>query len=249
MTYPELVLRPNSQRLLLQGHPWVYSGAVARHHPDAAPGGIVDVHDSRGRFVGRGYYNPESNIAVRILTRDAACAIDSRFLERTLARAIRLRRENPCLAATNAYRLVHGESDGLPGLIVDEYAGFFVVQFHCLGMERLRAEVLDALCEVGRPRGVYERSDVGTRRADGMRDRPTGPLSSWISGPTGICWGNWPRARACSIASPIQGDSRPTPSKGAPRALWMWTSLLMPWVWRARTWPPMRRENTTPARS
>ena len=177
MTYPEIVLRPNSQRLLIQGHPWVYSGALARHHADASPGGIVDVHDSRGRFVGRGYYNPDSNIAVRILTRDSACAIDGGFLERALARAIGLRRDSPQLAATNAHRLVHGESDGLPGLIVDDYAGFFVVQFHTLGMEHLRAEVVDALCEVGRPRGVFERSDVGTRRADGLLDRPTGPLA------------------------------------------------------------------------
>jgi len=177
MKYPELTLRPNSQRLLLQGHPWVYSGAVARHHPDAAPGDIVDVRDSRGRFVGRGHYNPRSTIAVRILTRQAASAIDGQFLKRALTRAIRLRRQNPLLAETNACRLVYGESDGLPGLIVDEYAGYFVVQLHSLGMDQLRAEVIDALSEVGRPQGIFERSDVGTRRAEGMPDRPSGPLA------------------------------------------------------------------------
>ncbi|MFH1569746.1 MAG: class I SAM-dependent rRNA methyltransferase [Gemmatimonadota bacterium] len=177
MTYPQLLLRPNSERLLLKGHPWVYSGAVARAPADTEPGGIVDVVSDRGRFVGRGYYNASSTIAVRLLTRDPQRAIDSQFLVELIERAVRLRREDPLLAGVEACRLVHGESDGLPGLIVDEYAGFLVLQLHTWGMERLRAPILEALATVVAPRGVYERSDVGTRRADGLRDRPTGPLA------------------------------------------------------------------------
>lgn len=177
MTCPELVLRPNSERLLLKGHPWVYSGAVARVHGDVEPGQIVDVVSDRGRFVGRGYYNPRSTIAVRLLGRDRSRPIDRAFLADRIGRAVRLRREDPLLADTDAVRLVHGESDDLPGLIVDEYAGYLVIQLHTWGMERLRAEIIDALMEVVAPRGIYERSDVGTRRADGLRDRPTGMLA------------------------------------------------------------------------
>jgi len=177
MNYPEISLRKGSEQLLRRGHPWVYSGAVAGNSPDAAPGEIVDVIDSRGGFVGRGYYNPHSTIAIRVMSRDRNEAIDDAFLTRAIERAHRVRLEEPGLAQTDAYRVVHGESDGLPGLVVDWYAGFLVVQFHTMGMERLRSAVIDRLSQVVRPLGIYERSDVGTRRADGLHDRPTGPVA------------------------------------------------------------------------
>ena len=176
VSYPQLELRRNSERLLLQGHPWVYSGAVDGCDPSVSPGDIVDVVNGKGRFIGRGYYNPRSTIVVRILTRQENAAIDGEFLQRQIARAVALRRGNPLLAGTNACRLVHGENDGLPGLIVDEYAGFLVVQLHTLGMDRLRQDLVEALEHVVHPRGIYERSDVGTRRADGLNDRPCGTL-------------------------------------------------------------------------
>ena len=176
MNYPEISLRKNSEQQLRRGHPWVYSGAVARRSPDVAPGEIVDVKDSKGGFVGRGYYNPHSTIAIRMMSRDRNEAIDNAFLTRAIERAHRLRLEDPGLAQADAYRVVHGESDGLPGLIVDWYAGFLVVQFHTMGMEHLRPAVIDALSQVVNPQGIYERSDVGTRRADGLHDRPTGLL-------------------------------------------------------------------------
>ena len=176
MAYPQLKLRRNSERLLTRGHPWVYSGAVAAA-PAAAPGAIVDVCDFRSRFVARGYYNPHSTIAVRVLTRDRECAIDRGFLARAIRRSVLVRRGNPELAAaTDAVRLVHGENDGLPGLVVDDYAGYLVVQLHTWGMELLRSEILDVLEEVVDPRGIHERSDVGTRRADGLKDRRSGHL-------------------------------------------------------------------------
>jgi 23S rRNA (cytosine1962-C5)-methyltransferase len=173
---PELVLRANREHSLVNGHPWVYSGAVAQAPTGVSPGDTVEVRDHRGRFLGRGCYNPQSTIVVRLLSRDPDQAIDRAFFRQAIERAWQLRRQAPQLADTSAFRLVHGESDGLPGLVVDQYADWLVVQFHTLGMERWRREVLDALEEVVRPRGVYERSDVGTRRADGLRDRPTGPL-------------------------------------------------------------------------
>ena len=174
--YPQLELRRNSEQLLLKGHPWVYSGAVAGCDPAAEPGDIVDVVNGKGRFIGRGYYNPRSTIVVRLLTRRKDAAIDRVFLQRQISRAVAFRRSNPLLTNTNACRLVHGESDGLPGLIVDEYAGFLVVQLHTMGMDRMRQDLVEALDEVVKPKGIYERSDVGTRRADGIKDRPCGLL-------------------------------------------------------------------------
>jgi 23S rRNA (cytosine1962-C5)-methyltransferase len=177
VSYPQVALRRGSDRLVLDGHPWVYSGAIDHNSGGIAPGDIVEVVNFKGRFIGCGYYNPRSNIAVRMLTRDQSCAIDARFFAAAIERARDIRLQHPSLQNTNAYRLIHGESDGLPGLIVDSYAGFLVVQLHTTGMERCRDDIVEALDCTVEPRGIYERSDVGTRRADGLNDRPTGSLS------------------------------------------------------------------------
>lgn len=175
--YPEVRLRPNAERLLIKGHPWVFSGAVAARNPDAHRGAIVDVHSDSGRFIARGVVNPGAEIVVRILSRRADVDIDAAFVRDRVARAVGLRRDNPLLAGTQAVRLVHGESDGLPGLIVDDYAGWLVFQIHTAGMEAMREWVVAALLEVIAPKGLFERSDVGTRRAEGLHDRPTGHIA------------------------------------------------------------------------
>ena len=151
----------------------MFSGAVA-HHAEVEPGSVVDVCDVGGDFVGRGYYNVASSIPVRVLTRDEEVAIDAGFIRDRIAAAVALRKTWIDGRATNAYRVVHGESDGLPGLIVDRYADFLVVQFHTLGIERFRDLVVESLDEILSPTGVYERSDVGTRRAEGLEEFPTG---------------------------------------------------------------------------
>ena len=174
MTYQTLILRRGKERRLLEGHPWVFSGAVGQHPDGVEPGAIVDVTDSSGTFVARGYYNAESSIPVRVLTRDPEEAIDTAFLRRRILAAIQLRKSWIDQKTTNAYRVVHGESDGLPGLIVDRYADFLVLQFHTLGAEKMREATLEILTEALSPTGIWERSDVGTRRADGLEDFPTG---------------------------------------------------------------------------
>lgn len=177
-TYPQIHLRRGAERLLIKGHPWVFSGAVTRRSDDCTPGCIVDVVNDAGRFIARGYFNPSSEISVRIFTRRQEVDIDADFLRQRMAAAVRLRDENPLLTTiTNARRLIHGESDGLPGLIVDDYAGWLVMQIHTLGMEKLRPLILECLQSTTQAHGIYERSDVGTRRADGMTDRPTGPVA------------------------------------------------------------------------
>lgn len=177
MTYPEVVLKAGRERRILEGHPWVFSGAVAEYPAAAEPGGIVDVFDQDRKFVARGYYNPASSIPVRVLTRDPEQRVDRAFLLARIRQAHALRRAWLDTKVTNAYRVVHGESDGLPGLIVDRYADFVVVQFHTLGMDRLREPVVEALQQVAGPTGIYERSDVGTRRPEGLETFPTGLLA------------------------------------------------------------------------
>ncbi|MDA0746381.1 MAG: class I SAM-dependent rRNA methyltransferase [bacterium] len=177
MAYPEVHLKLGREKQIFEGHPWVFAGAVARRPESAEPGGIVDVIDARGRFVARGYYNPKSSIPVRLLTRDAEQRIDRTFLIRRIQEAYDLRRNWLDLRNTNAYRVVHGENDFLPGLIVDRYADFLVVQFHTLGMDRLRDLILEALQEVMTASGIFERSDVGTRRPEGLETQPVGLLA------------------------------------------------------------------------
>jgi len=177
MSYPEVILRRGRERRLLAGHPWVFSGAVVEHPASVEPGGIVDVLDSERKFVARGYYNPVSSIPVRVLTRDADQRIDRTFLIGRIQHAYDLRRQWIDAKTTDAYRIVHGESDFLPGLIVDRYADFLVVQFHTLGMDRLRDLVLESLLQIAGPTGIYERSDVGTRRAEGLGAFPVGLLA------------------------------------------------------------------------
>ena len=173
--YPTLILRKNSEHTVRNGHPWIFSGAVAQK-PQAKPGDIVDVLDIQERFVCRGFYNPRAMIRVRVLTRDPNEPIDEHFITTRLTRAVRLRKRAGLHSQTNAMRVVHGESDGLPGLIVDDYAGFLVLQIHTLGMQTIKAIIIDVLEKQLSPKSIYERSDVGTRRAEGLKDRPTGVL-------------------------------------------------------------------------
>jgi 23S rRNA (cytosine1962-C5)-methyltransferase len=132
-----------------------------------ARGGLVDVKSATGTFVGRGYYHPDTDIAIRLLTRDQNEAIDETFLRRRISRALELR---TVLAATgtNAYRLINSEGDGLPGLIVDRFAEYLVVQIHTAGMENLIEQILVALQAEVQPRGILLRNDHQSRRREGL---------------------------------------------------------------------------------
>ena len=175
MQYPQLILRQGSEHTVRNGHPWIFSGAVAQK-PDTRPGNIVDVLDSKQQFICRGTYNPRAMIRVRALTHNPEEKIDENFIAQRLHKALDLRTRSRLYESTNAVRLVHGEADGFPGLILDDYNGFLVVQFHTLGMDNLKETVLNAIETVFEPKGIYERSDVGTRRAEGLKNRPTGKL-------------------------------------------------------------------------
>jgi 23S rRNA (cytosine1962-C5)-methyltransferase len=171
--YPTISLKPRREAPLLAGHAWVFSGAIAHLARPAEPGEIVDVRTAEGAFVGRGYYHPQTDIAVRLLSRDADEAIDVDFLRRAIRRAARLR-EALDRDRTNAFRLVNSEGDGLPGAIIDNYAGYLVVQLSTAGMERLREPLVQALVEEMQPCGVLLRSDASSRAREGLpRETPT----------------------------------------------------------------------------
>jgi 23S rRNA (cytosine1962-C5)-methyltransferase len=141
-----LALRPGLGRHLRAGHPWVFKKGL-EHLPRIPAGSVVDVTEG-GKFVARGYYDPHSPIAVRVLTRDVRDTIDQAFLEGRLARALRLRRGLLDLAATNAFRWVHGEADGLPGVVVDLYGTLAVVKLYSAGLTPYRGMLVEALRKV-----------------------------------------------------------------------------------------------------
>ena len=165
--YPTASLKPRREEILQSGHLWLFSGALQQPPYWIEPGGLVDVKSSTGQFVARGYYNPQTDIAIRVLTREVDEAIDLDFFRRRVRSAAELRQvfdpDN-----TNAYRLINAEGDGLPGLVVDRYAEILVVQVHTFGMERLRPLVVDALIEETGARGILLRNDGQARRREGL---------------------------------------------------------------------------------
>ena len=165
--YPTASLKPHREESLLNGHLWIFSGALQQPPHWIEPGGLVDVKSATGGFVARGYYNPKTDIAIRILTRDSEQAIDEEFIRQRIRSAVALRQVfDP--DKTNTYRLVNAEGDGLPGLIVDRFAEILVVQIHTAGMERLRSLVIDALAEATGTRGILVRNDSQSRRREGL---------------------------------------------------------------------------------
>lgn len=161
-----------------QGHPWVFASEIDRLDGEAVPGGLVNVATHQGRYLATGYWNPKSQITVRILSYDPMEALDLSFFkerfQRCKAHRERFLRDRDC-------RLVYGEADLLPGLIVDRFGDVLVVQILTLGMEAVRELLVQALVEVFQPQGIYERSDVSVRALEGLEER------------TGVLYGQCPR--------------------------------------------------------
>lgn len=165
--YPSTSLKPHREESLLGGHLWIFSGALQQPPRWVENGGLIDVKSATGQFVARGYYNAQTDIAIRILTHNAEENIDTEFLRRRIRHAMELRqvfdREQ-----TNAYRLINSEGDGLPGLVVDCYADILVVQIHTAGMERLRSQLIEALKQETHAHGIVLRNDSQSRRREGL---------------------------------------------------------------------------------
>jgi len=154
----ELRLQKDLARHLRAGHPWVFRRAIEKAPKGLAAGAIVDVTDD-GRFVARGYYDPHSAISVRILTREPAEEIDAAFWRRRIARALALRTE--LVRDTTGWRMVHGESDGLPGVVADRYGAFAVVKLYSAGLTPHRGAIVEALRgEAEGLAGVFGRDEI-----------------------------------------------------------------------------------------
>jgi len=165
--YPTASLKPHRDESLASGHLWIFSGALQQPPHWIESGGLVDVKSAKGHFVARGYYNPQTDIAIRILTHNHNEAIDIDFLRRRIRSAMQLRQVfDP--EHTNTYRLINAEGDLLPGLVVDRYAEVLVVQIHTAGMEHLRPILVDALMEETGARGILMRNDGQSRRREGL---------------------------------------------------------------------------------
>jgi 23S rRNA (cytosine1962-C5)-methyltransferase len=160
---PIVRLKPDKEKSARNRHPWIFSGAIARVEGSPQPGGVVDVYSSKSEFLARGYYNPHSQIAVRLLTWDVEEEIGRAFWQRRLLAALARREALAHDSQTNAYRLVFAESDGLPGLIVDRYGEWLVLQALTLGIEACKPILTELLMELVQPRGLYERSDADVR--------------------------------------------------------------------------------------
>ena len=166
-------LREGKERSLLRRHPWVFQGSVAKGGAD--PGETVRVEADDGRFLAWGSFSPTSMIRVRAWSFDEAERIDAAFFERRITTAIALRVRLPI--ASDGMRLIHGEADGLPGLIVDRYADILSAQFLSAGSERWKATIADALLAATGCTRLYERSDSGVRGLEGLA-----PVKGWLRG-------------------------------------------------------------------
>jgi 23S rRNA (cytosine1962-C5)-methyltransferase len=153
---------------VLHGHPWVFQSEVDHIRGEYQPGDIVSVVGGRGQFLGKGYINPKSQIIVRMLTQHDE-PIDAAFFRRRVERAWAYRQR--VLKDTGSCRVIFGEADFLPGLIVDKFGDILVIQALALGIEKWLNEIVDAVEEIIQPRGIYERNDVPVRELEGLTQR------------------------------------------------------------------------------
>ena len=166
-------LREGKERSLLRRHPWVFEGSVAKGKADAGETVRVEAHD--GRFLAWGAFSPTSAIRVRAWSFDEAERIDRDFFARRIAAAVALRARLPI--ESDGVRLIHGEADGLPGLVVDRYADTLSAQFLAAGTERWKPTIADLLLEATGCTRLYERSDSGVRGLEGLP-----PATGWLRG-------------------------------------------------------------------
>ncbi|NVJ25223.1 MULTISPECIES: class I SAM-dependent rRNA methyltransferase [Myxococcus] len=175
MNVVKLELARGLGRHLRAGHPWVFRKAL-EHIPRIPAGSVVDLTEN-GKFVARGYYDPHSAIAVRVLTRDSRDTVDSGFITRRVRRALAERQSLIDLTDTDSYRLIHGEGDGLPGVVVDLYAGWAVMKLYSAGLTPYRPLIVEAL-KAGIPglKGIVGRDEVARDDVEEDEGRGSGRM-------------------------------------------------------------------------
>jgi 23S rRNA (cytosine1962-C5)-methyltransferase len=172
----KVLLKPRKARPFWFGHPWVFSGAIDRVRGDPEDGAVVELCDHEGRRIGEGFFNSKSQIRVRVVTREGEGRLDAGLLLRRIDHAVGLRRDVLQLETrTDAYRVVHSEGDGLPGLVVDRLGAWLVVQVSCLGLVPFLPALLERLDGHYGPAGILER--VAAAAAEEGMDRVPGVLA------------------------------------------------------------------------
>ena len=163
-----IVLKKNISRRVESGHPWIFANEVntaKEKDTAAAPGEIVDVYTFDKIFIGKGYYNPQSQISVRLLTRDKNETINEDFFYKKIKQAWEYRQK---IGYVENCRLIFGEADDIPQLIIDKFNDYFVIQTLALGIDVWKPAIVKALNRLFTPKGIYERNDVPVRELEGM---------------------------------------------------------------------------------
>lgn len=164
----QLILKPGKERSLKRRHPWIFAGSLARIEGRVHPGDTVEVFSDDGLSLGRAAYSPESQIRARMWNFDATSPVDHAFFKRTIAAAVARRAAHPMLADQQGLRLIHGESDGLPGVIADRYRDTIVLQLTSAGADRWREAIVAGLLAATGCSNIYERSDSEVRGREGL---------------------------------------------------------------------------------
>lgn len=164
MLYPVFLRRKISPRVQL-GHPWIFANEIEKVEGDPPPAAIVEVFSHDRKYIGTGYYNDKSRIPVRLISRRREEVIDAAFFHRRLRQCWDYRQR---LGYTENCRLVFGEADGLPQLIIDKFNDYLVIQTLALGIDRWKPELVAALNDIFSPRGIMERNDVPVRELEGL---------------------------------------------------------------------------------
>lgn len=165
----KVTLKKNEERRIKSGHPWVFSNEIREVSAECTVGIAAELHDAGGGFIGVGHYNPHSLIAFRLVSRQREDIDSVEFFQQRIVAALAHRRR--LYPAMDTFRAVYGESDFLPGLVVDKYADCLSLQLLSAGMDRRREQILEALRSVFEPSGIIARNDVGVRNLEGLEEK------------------------------------------------------------------------------
>lgn len=150
---------------MINGHPWIFSNELGDSEGSYEPGDMVEVYSYNGSFVGKGYINPASLIRIRLVTRNKEEVIDDRFFYKRIEEAWKYRQQ---IGYVENCRLIFGEADQLPALIIDKFNDYFVIQTLALGIDKWKGAIVSALEQIFKPKGIYERNDVSVRELEGL---------------------------------------------------------------------------------